>query len=66
MERQPSPEEQMTAMMVVMVFFLVMGPHHGFMGWHETTPPSAESALQCDAPRACSDGAKAGRDATRD
>ena len=39
----------MTAIMIVMIFFLAMGPHHGFSGSHDATPPSAEAPhMQAD------------------
>jgi hypothetical protein len=39
----------MTAMMIVMIFFLAMGPHHGFSGSQDATPPSAEAPhMQAD------------------
>jgi hypothetical protein len=42
-------EVQMTAMMIVMIFFLAMGPHHGFSGSRDSTPPSAEAPhMQAD------------------
>jgi hypothetical protein len=33
----------MIAMMIVMIFFLAMGPHHGFSGSQDATPPRAEA-----------------------
>jgi hypothetical protein len=39
----------MTAMMILMIFFLAMGPHHGFSGSQDATPPRAEAMhMQAD------------------
>lgn len=39
----------MTVMMIVMIFFLAMGPHHGISGSQDATPPRAEAMhMQAD------------------